>query len=505
MKKHFIRAICILGVLVVLFSCCPLSAFAVDPVSASVIANSFAQAIAAYGASNGVAMTFDVGSTDGIGETVHELWSDFRAGTQDADDYDTLAAALFPNLYYKALSAAGTAAEAYSVGVSITSEYAEEFDNFYNWLLSGPAEMVQVDNQYYQFASAQIGSNSISIPLYSTYGYSGQPLPFSLSFSQANRTQAVMQSMYNSGTCLKIGNSVIDGLNMELCVFCNSPNVYGFTWPRSSGYGFMFFREDGAEFFVSAASFYQGSWYGFQDLDSYTYTNRNNLYTRWSTWHADDVYSGGVLPQFASADAALDHFAGLFDGTIPSDTVGVKAYTNAGIADIPDTSDPNYDALGRAKDIPLDIPWDDSLYGDGTGALSDAQSGAIADEIAGVLETDSVIPLVEEAEAVNPRPDPDDDPSGDPDDYAVLGLEDVFPFCIPFDIYAFLSALAADPVPPSFTCTFDFPEALGGTQTLELDFDTPTFNQLAQLLRLLELLAFIVGLALLTRSMFIRG
>ena len=47
--------------------------------------------------------------------------------------------------------------------------------------------------------------------------------------------------------------------------------------------------------------------------------------------------------------------------------------------------------------------------------------------------------------------------------YGVLGLEDVFPFCIPFDIYNILSAFCATPETPEFTwsspygdVTFDF-------------------------------------------------
>lgn len=500
MKKHFIRAICILGVLVVLFSCCPLSAFAVDPVSASVIANSFAQAIAAYGASNGVAMTFDVGSTDGIGETVHELWSDFRAGTQDADDYDTLAAALFPNLYYKALSAAGTAAEAYTVGVSITSEYAEEFDNFYNWLLSGPAEMVQVDNQYYQFQSAQIGSSAIPLQVgtVTTGRFAGQPIT---KWPGGSQTWENLWSISYPVFTYTYGR---DSYNVRVISRYSSGDFYTFVFPNGNYTGICSVTSSSGKSVYYVQNTNNGQYYNGSQSD--LNIQSGNFYYAVYNFTGSTSASNFGVPSFDSVNAGLSYLQGFLSSPADyRDVVGVKAYTDAGIADIPDTADPNYDALGRAKDIPLDIPWDDSLYGDGTGALSDAQSGAIADEIAGVLETDSVIPLVEEAEAVNPRPDPDDDPSGDPDDYAVLGLEDVFPFCIPFDIYAFLSALAADPVPPSFTCTFDFPEALGGTQTLELDFDTPTFNQLAQLLRLLELLAFIVGLALLTRSMFIRG
>lgn len=83
----------------------------------------------------------------------------------------------------------------------------------------------------------------------------------------------------------------------------------------------------------------------------------------------------------------------------------------------------------------------------------------------------------------------------------VSGLEDIFPFCIPFDIYHFCQALAADPVAPSF----DVPFVIPGLVDYTFHLDLSEWDSVAQLLRTLELLAFIVGLAVLTRSMFIRG
>lgn len=84
------------------------------------------------------------------------------------------------------------------------------------------------------------------------------------------------------------------------------------------------------------------------------------------------------------------------------------------------------------------------------------------------------------------------------------GLTTVFPFCIPWDIYHFFEALAADPTPPRFEATLRLPAAIGGDQTIVLDFNTTTWNTLAQILRTMELLAFCVGLAVITRHL-IRG
>lgn len=86
-------------------------------------------------------------------------------------------------------------------------------------------------------------------------------------------------------------------------------------------------------------------------------------------------------------------------------------------------------------------------------------------------------------------------------EYAVPGLETIFPFCIPFDIYAFCSALNADPVAPSFEWRMQY-------APLDLDYtfviDLEAFDGAARVLRTMELLAFCVGLAFWTRHL-IRG
>ena len=490
MKKLIKRVTCFFFAVLVLCVCFPFSAFAVDPVSAGVMANAFAQAIAAYGAANGAAMTFDVSSTSSIGETVHELWADFRAGTQDADDYETLAAALFPDLYYKAVSAAGTAAEAATIGYNISSEYAEEFDNFWNWLLSGPAEMTKVDNQYFQFDQAQIGASSVPIILVGYGDFSSQPIP-GISYTTdratlyANASFVVASSSYGNYKCYSYsGNSA------PIYVFDMGQGLVACSSVANQSFGSIGKYHNVNEYIGSNSQL----WLRTDTQDSTTGLYYNYLGLGGSSY---TLY----VPEYTSLSSGLLAVASWIGSPVYSEALGVKAASNTGVASFPDTADPNYEAV--AKRIPSDVPWDDSLFGDGTGTMTDAQSQAAAETADDVIERDKTLPLAGD-QTTNP-PSDEDPPSSDPDDYMVLGLEDVFPFCIPFDIYNFLAALSAAPVAPHFVCTLDFPDAIGGEQTIDIDFDTPTFNQLAQLLRTLELLAFIVGLALLTRSMFIRG
>ena len=79
-------------------------------------------------------------------------------------------------------------------------------------------------------------------------------------------------------------------------------------------------------------------------------------------------------------------------------------------------------------------------------------------------------------------------------------LIDLFPFCIPFDIYRFLKCLAADPEAP----VIDFPlitENSFGIPPFTLHLDFSKFDSVAKVLRTMELLGFCVGLAFVTNNL----
>ena len=78
-----------------------------------------------------------------------------------------------------------------------------------------------------------------------------------------------------------------------------------------------------------------------------------------------------------------------------------------------------------------------------------------------------------------------------------LDLQEIFPFCIPFDLYAFLSCLNAAPVAPVISWELASP----GGRSYPIEIDLSPFNSVAQLLRRLQLLLFIVGLAIKTRDL----
>ena len=116
---------------------------------------------------------------------------------------------------------------------------------------------------------------------------------------------------------------------------------------------------------------------------------------------------------------------------------------------------------------------------------------------------------------VTPSADPDTDPGSDPDPGTgtnpvpdpwtppsdmgkfTLDLKQYFPFCIPFDLYAFFTCLNAEPVAPVIEWLIPLP----GGKTYPFEIDLSTFDSVAQILRRMQLLLFCVGLAFKTRDL----
>lgn len=84
----------------------------------------------------------------------------------------------------------------------------------------------------------------------------------------------------------------------------------------------------------------------------------------------------------------------------------------------------------------------------------------------------------------------------------LLDLTGIFPFCIPFDLYALMQKFVDDPVAPNIDINFTIPIA-----NVEVDytFDLAPFNTVALILRNIEMAALIVGLAVATRRIYLRG
>lgn len=108
----------------------------------------------------------------------------------------------------------------------------------------------------------------------------------------------------------------------------------------------------------------------------------------------------------------------------------------------------------------------------------------------------------------NPTADPDPGGGGggsvtvnpDVSDYT-LDFRKLFPFCIPFDIYKAVKLLDASPTAPVVHYKF----YLSKSKSYNIDLNLNKFNGVAAILRRMECLLFIIGLATATRRVYIRG
>lgn len=114
------------------------------------------------------------------------------------------------------------------------------------------------------------------------------------------------------------------------------------------------------------------------------------------------------------------------------------------------------------------------------------------------------VPELNDVPAIVPQPDFPEEPELDPEDaeksleMAMPDLKDIFPFCLPWDIYEVFQKFRANRKAPELDWTFES-DLFGFSYTLHVDLED--YNTAAEILRLLELIAFIVGLAVATRKL----
>lgn len=246
----------------------------------------------------------------------------------------------------------------------------------------------------------------------------------------------------------------------------------------------------------------------------------------------DSVYKPNFMGTCSGFDASLkakslslteEYSAGTVDGTLTGgisdvynksnvlDNVdivgGVDAPTAVGAVSVPIAwpvnEDTLVDTLGGVKDG--SIPWDKTLSNVGTAAVDVAKDGTYVIGNEGVTKVKYVY-AKDKADAKDEQITVPDvvAPSANLGAYTIAGLEKMFPFCLPFDLIDFIKILDAPAEAPKFTIPFKYPTR-SGTATYDIVIDLSSFNSVAELLRDMECLAFIVGLIMITRSRMIRG
>ena len=199
-------------------------------------------------------------------------------------------------------------------------------------------------------------------------------------------------------------------------------------------------------------------------------------------------------------DLYLDDGSLFIAGSEPSSTQTITIEPDIYVGDLPDEI-----RDGEKDEENLNLPIIDpfkiikspeTAYEDVTQTLQDLKDGVITyDEYMEMVTADEP--------TVDPDPSDPTDPSEDPEDIPeeiapyTFDLRKIFPFCIPFDLYDFLTCLNAEPVAPVIHWEIQLPG--GGVHPLDLDLSP--FSSVAQLLRRLQLLAFCIALGIKTRDL----
>jgi len=314
-------------------ACLPSFSFAIDPVSG---AAALAGAIDAYGMAYGVGTVYDVSSSSGVSSTFEGLWDEFSSYQSNAGsqfDYDSYIDNYNQNrsLYGFDHSSGKFAAW------SIDAESAEIFDQFWNWLLTGPAEMTRVDNEYFQFSSAQIGDNALPVNILSVLPYTP------ISKSSSSRTVLGLYGVSNNYYSIYQYNV----LSEDVYVFVTTRQSTGNTsiYIVSQYSGVTCIASDPYQGYTLETSFTDannpGIYYGY--LDEGIFTSLTNAQVP-------------VFPTAADGRAAIASF--LADPSAFTDTIGVMANDDSGIVSLPNPYGLDY--VPMPLEIVTNIPWDSS-------------------------------------------------------------------------------------------------------------------------------------------------
>ena len=204
------------------------------------------------------------------------------------------------------------------------------------------------------------------------------------------------------------------------------------------------------------------------------------------------TYVGGLAPSLGGA--------GVLDGDW--DVVGVGEKEDEKETKLPWVGSPDLDHT--ISDVVSGVKtWTDVLDKVGVGVIDRTEEGSKVIDEDGVTTKDWVY-----ADSTTKVPDitiPNEgEVSKELKNYTFAGLEKIFPFCLPFDMIDFIKVLDATPQAPHFKYAFPYPTT-SGMKTFEIDIDLSPFDSVAELLRDMECLLFIMGLILVTRSRMIRG
>lgn len=188
----------------------------------------------------------------------------------------------------------------------------------------------------------------------------------------------------------------------------------------------------------------------------------------------------GNIDGYSQPDTNLDQLMGGIFDQVSSNDINIEGE----VVDIPVPPTP---APTIAPDIPLsDVPWEglNDLIGSTTGTISEGiqeQTGAITE--AQEATTEAVSDLTDVVTEALTAPEIEE---------KTFDLRELFPFCIPFDIYHLLQKFDGTPSAPHVQLPIVIP-SIGFSYTMDLDFSA--WDPVAAAMRTVELIVYALALA----------
>lgn len=283
--------------------------------------------------------------------------------------------------------------------------------------------------------------------------------------------------------------TVSDGTSSQSFYGVENPNVDNGRWDfYSSGSKNSLWGSVNGKNYTFTLSIYSSNPIRLR-VDQYNISNYwQSMGKECHTWF---TVSCGFVPTSVTLTAAPDTISFKQSKYINGTEAEELTWPETTITNPTDPSSPTED--GSENKIPV---WP---LGPQTSVITNAKTTDQADNDPG-LDPEKMIEELRkllQQQQTNPDPEPDTGELGKPHS---ADWKNVFPFCIPFDLIDFLGILAAEPEAPVIRWRFYVPKVVDQ----EIVIDLSPWDGVAQIVRTMELLAFCVGLILLTRNI-IRG
>lgn len=229
------------------------------------------------------------------------------------------------------------------------------------------------------------------------------------------------------------------------------------------------------------------------------------------------AYYNGCIPETGYNDCSYcgsdykEYMRLLLLGNITSIAVPVSvggingALESGDLADVQDVVWPDSGIITLNPALQTDVPLSSTMEGviDGTLTWEDYWERVTTNPLPGVKDVDTGVTYALDNKGVSENEMEISAPldTSVADNYR-MDLTNIFPFCIPFDLYDFLNCLCAEPEAPNFKWTI--PLSAVGLEDCTVEINLDKWDSVAQIFRDMELLAFCIGLAFVTRDL-IRG